>query len=556
VSGLISNDFSNVLEIPPLNFVVIFAPDFFQGNPILFTTLILWIYGVILLKSFFDYLTLNYTLNQSARTTEIVRQTLFARYARFSQKFYDEYDTASLYEMVLNAGKILKQYFNIIQQSGAGFLTLIIYISYMIYISWELSLIVILTFPLIHLSTKKLSLAIEQMAKSEWANIKNFNKGILNLFNCIPIIIGFNKHKHEEEHFMELSNEQLNVSRRAQKIQALIKPLEEIANTTALLFVALGLAYIFHSKGTLSATEALIFLIITRRALPVFKGFLDIKHNLAKSYPQLQEILSVLREHKEYIIKGGEKIFNKLNDKIELKNLSFSYNEGAPVLKNISASIPAGKITAITGENGSGKSTIFKLLLRFYDCPEDAIFLDGVDIKDIKLYSIRAHTSFTEQNSLLLNKSILENITFGVSSDVDEDKLIKLSKALNTHDFIMKLPQGYDTVITKGGQNFSGGEKQRLCILRALYKWTPLMLLDEFTSALDPKTEERVINTIKELQANRTIVFISNRLSTIKHADHIIYLDNGEVIAEGPSKKVLARKDFFSEMKNKARKKK
>jgi subfamily B ATP-binding cassette protein MsbA len=233
---------------------------------------------------------------------------------------------------------------------------------------------------------------------------------------------------------------------------------------------------------------------------------------------------------------------------IDIENVTFCY-EAIPVLKNINLSIKAGEVVAFVGMSGGGKTSLVNLIPRFYDVTEGRIIIDGYDIRDVSLQSLRRQIAIVTQQTILFNDTVKNNIAYG---DIDrtEGDIINAAKAANAHDFIMKLPQGYDGNIGELGTKLSGGEKQRISIARALLKNAPILILDEATSSLDSEAEIEVQEALDNLMKGRTTLVIAHRLSTIRNADRIIVLVNGEIIEEGNHETLLTKKGEYFRLYN------
>jgi ABC-type multidrug transport system fused ATPase/permease subunit len=223
---------------------------------------------------------------------------------------------------------------------------------------------------------------------------------------------------------------------------------------------------------------------------------------------------------------------------IEYRNVSFRYDNDL-VLKDINLSIEKGKTIALVGRSGSGKSTLVDLLPRFIDVLSGSILIDGIDVKHMKLWDLRQLMGIVSQQSILFNDNFFNNIAFGLNY-VPEEEVIAAAKVANAHDFIMETPNGYFTNIGEGGGKLSGGQRQRISIARAVLKNPPILILDEATSALDTESEQLVQDAITRLMQNRTSIVIAHRLSTVKHADRIIVLDEGRIVEEGKHDELVA----------------
>ena len=236
-------------------------------------------------------------------------------------------------------------------------------------------------------------------------------------------------------------------------------------------------------------------------------------------------------------------------DDIEFKNVSFSYLKGKNVIDNISCTFKKNSLTAIVGPSGGGKSTILKLIARFWDVDTGTIKIRGVSLNEMNVDILLKNISMVLQDVYLFHETIRENIIFG-NEKVTEDDMIRASKLAGCHEFIEKLPDGYETVVGEGGSTLSGGEKQRISIARAIIKNAPILLLDEPTSSLDAKNEVSVQKAISNLVKDKTVIMIAHRLKTIKNADHIIVLDKGKIVEEGNHKELIMKEGLYHKLWN------
>jgi subfamily B ATP-binding cassette protein MsbA len=255
------------------------------------------------------------------------------------------------------------------------------------------------------------------------------------------------------------------------------------------------------------------------------------------------QMLDIDNEVKEL---PGARALEEVGKGVRYENVSFSY-EDAPVLKRISVDVAPGEIVALVGGSGAGKSTFVNLLPRFYDVNEGCISVDGHDIRDVTLKSLRSLMGFVTQEVVLFNDNVRNNIAYG-RTDVDEQRVIDAAKAANAHEFISQLPQGYDTMIGEAGVLLSGGQRQRLAIARALFKDPPILVLDEATSALDTESERLVQQALNNLMRGRTTLVIAHRLSTVRSANKIVVLDKGEIAEMGPHDELLAKRGIYRKL--------
>lgn len=244
---------------------------------------------------------------------------------------------------------------------------------------------------------------------------------------------------------------------------------------------------------------------------------------------------------------ANPKELDNLNDKIELKNISFSYDGTHQVLKNINITIPKGKTIALVGQSGSGKSTLVDLLPRYHDIQEGEILIDGINIKELRIANLRSLIGNVNQEAILFNDSFFNNIAFGVENATLE-QVIAAAKIANAHDFIMETEKGYDTNIGDRGGKLSGGQRQRVSIARAILKNPPILILDEATSALDTESERLVQEALERLMKTRTTIAIAHRLSTIKNADEICVLYEGKIVERGKHDELLAKNGYYKRL--------
>jgi subfamily B ATP-binding cassette protein MsbA len=268
------------------------------------------------------------------------------------------------------------------------------------------------------------------------------------------------------------------------------------------------------------------------------KGVSRINSSVQQGLAASVRVFTLLDQKPDIVSKPEAIQLPPFQNSIELKNLHFHYDD-TPILKNINLTVPAGQILAIVGPSGSGKSTLTNLIPRFYDINQGAILLDGIDIRDVNLQSLRNQIAIVTQHTILFNETIRNNIAYGDTSKTDE-QIRNAADAAHALPFIDKLPEGLNTIIGESGMKLSGGERQRLSIARAILKDAPILVLDEATSALDTESEQEVQKALENLMKNRTTLVIAHRLSTIRNADRIIVIKNGEIVEEGTHDQLIA----------------
>lgn len=324
--------------------------------------------------------------------------------------------------------------------------------------------------------------------------------------------------------------------------QNLAQPVSEIFGiASACIIIFLGSQLVF--AGELKPETLLTFLLMFSQLLNPAKAFAGAFSNVQRGIASGERVFEIMDAG--YDIRGGDKEVEKLNEGIDFKDVTFAY-ESKAVIKNISFSLSKGKILALVGRSGGGKSTIADLIPRFHDPTSGQITLDGHALPSYKTGALRNLIGVVTQESILFHDTIRANIEFGQS--VNEDELIEAAKSANAHDFIMQLKDGYDTVIGDRGSRLSGGQRQRISIARALLANPPVLILDEATSALDSESEKLVQEAIFNLMKNRTTLVIAHRLSTVQHADEILVLDKGQIIQRGSHSDLMSEGGLYKKL--------
>ena len=275
------------------------------------------------------------------------------------------------------------------------------------------------------------------------------------------------------------------------------------------------------------------------------KQLSKLQMQIETSMAALNRIYSLLDVHLELPEKPDAVSKKTFDGKMAFENVSFRYGTAeAYAVSHASFEIPRGKVVAVVGGTGSGKSTLSNLLARFFDPTEGRITMDGVDLRDIKISDLRTLVGAVAQESILFNDTIEENIRYGTPSATHE-QVVAAAKLANAHDFIMALPDAYDTVIGEGGASLSGGEKQRISIARAMMKDAPVIFLDEATANVDPENENELMRAIQALTAEKTVIMIAHRLKTVEHADQILVIDHGRIVQQGTHESLLAQEGLY-----------
>lgn len=313
---------------------------------------------------------------------------------------------------------------------------------------------------------------------------------------------------------------------------------DEINEVFDYFFYFIGI--ILTKNDLLTASNFVILYMYKTKIKYVFDYFVSMMESIKSFNLSANRVYEIIDGEKFSKEKFGGTNLNHINGDFEFRNVSFAYKENKEILHNISFSVKANTTVAFVGKSGSGKSTIFSLLSKLYNVPDNKIFIDGIDINTLTKDAIRNNISVITQNPYIFNLSIRDNLLL-VKEKVSNKEMIKACKTACLHDFIMSLPDGYDTIVGEGGVTLSGGERQRLAIARALIKKTEIILFDEATSALDNETQEKIQKAIHSLKGKYTILIIAHRLSTIVNSDKIIMIDKGKIVAEGTHQTLMKK---------------
>ncbi len=348
----------------------------------------------------------------------------------------------------------------------------------------------------------------------------------------IRIIKAFNAEQQMNSTYDNMNEEYYRLSNKIYRFSDMASPMSEFLGSLVMIgLVWFGGSLVLGEQSSISGEEFMGFVIVFSQVLRPVQSIANAYSKVIKGAASLDRIEELIESKPTILNDKQAHEITSFDSAIEFKDVSFAYEE-EPVLKGINFNLKKGKSIALVGESGGGKSTIADLVPRFYDVLSGAIEIDDIDIKKVEIKSLRNVFGIVTQESILFNDSVLNNIAFGTDTPSME-RVIEAAKTANAHEFIMRLPEAYNTTIGERGNKLSGGQKQRLSIARAVLKNPPILILDEATSALDTESEKLVQEALNNLMANRTSLIIAHRLSTIQHVDEILVLQNGEIVERG-----------------------
>ncbi|MEO0707258.1 MAG: ABC transporter ATP-binding protein [Cyanobacteria bacterium J06649_5] len=367
---------------------------------------------------------------------------------------------------------------------------------------------------------------------------------LANNLSGMATIKSFTAEAYERDRILTESNAYRRSNARAIALSAAFFPLIRIiilVGFTATLFLG-GLAV---AQGRLSPGTYGFIVFICQRLLWPFTELGEVTDEYQRAMASVRRVMGLLDTPID--ISGGHRPLPTIRGEVQFNNVSFAYHGRDTVLQQLSLSVPAGATIGIVGATGSGKSTLVKLLLRFYEVQTGQITIDGTDIQDLRLSDLRRSIGWVSQDVFLFHGTVAENITYG-SFEASEEQITQAAKLAEAHDFIQQLPQGYDTLVGERGQKLSGGQRQRLAIARAILKDPPILVLDEATSAVDNETEAAIQKSLSAITKGRTTIAIAHRLSTIRHADCIYVMQQGQIVEQGSHSELLASDGIYAKL--------
>jgi len=547
--GVISMNFDFLKGWPIFKTIIYSFPQIFintnRPNSSVFTLLVGIIFVSTLLKVTLLYFSNLYAHYQARQFGRDVRQAIFSKYLSFGKLFFDKTSTGHLNTTLLSFVDEISSLLTYLRTFVTYVFTVLIYLIIMCVISWQLTILTVLFFPILHYSLNWLIIKIR--ATSEiYAELKS-KQGwkIFDTLSCITLVKAYSAEKLEEDNFSKINSSLTKTEFSIDKKQLLMQPIHEALTMILILVVISMIALVFVKGDASRVSKFLVFFYIIRHSTPLFSAIMQFKAQVAKIEGPMRKILKTFDDKDKPFIQGGQKEFAGLKEKIEIKNLNFSYTENIKVLKDVSLVVEKNKMTAIVGPTGSGKTTIINILMRLYKIPSNKVYIDGTDIKELSLVSLHAHMAMVSQEILLFNDTIKNNLQYGLKRKVSEEELMNIIKKAKLYDFITNLPDKLNTYIGERGIRLSGGERQRLSIARMLLKGAEILIMDEATSSLDSKTERLIQEAIDTAIKDRTAIIIAHRLSTIKHADKIVVIENGKIIEEGKLKELLDKQGKF-----------
>ena len=512
--------------------------------------LCLTIMVVFLTKNIFLYMK-NYfmTVVQFHLITEM-RNRLYKHFNALSLSYFDQKKSGELTSIIIN------DVANLRRALGTSFhqllvepINLLAFIILLFIISWKLALLSIVILPIAGLTILSIGRSIRRKSKRTAAMIAGITNIITETLSSIRVVKAFAMEGYEVQRFFKETHHYFQLILRRAKLRLLASPITETLGVMiGVLLLWVGGIEVLSGEG-LTPEDFLRFILLLFAMMDPLRKLSKVNVSLQAGAASAERIFSILDTEPNIVDKTDSVKINSFEKQIMFNNVSFKYEFDDTVLKDISFEIEKGSVVALVGSSGAGKSTLADLIPRFYDVDKGGITIDGHDIRDLSLNSLRRLMGIVTQETILFNDTVRANIAYG-QIDVNDEQVIPAAKAANALEFINELSEGFDTVIGEKGVKLSGGQRQRLAIARAIMKNPPILILDEATSALDTESDRLVHKALETLMVDRTVLVIAHRLSTVTNADKIILLDKGEIKEMGTHNELMEKKGLYSNLYN------
>jgi len=513
------------------------------------------IIGSFLFKNIFLYIkNIVLTYIQFNLITKL-RVRLYAHLQKMSLSYFDKSQSGALSSIVLNDVSNMRVAF------GASFhklfvepINIILFVALLLIINLKLALISIIIVPLSGAIVILIGRSIRRKSKRTAEKIARIMSIMAENLNSIRVVKSFSMESFETDRFTGEQERYYQLIFRRAKLRLISSPIIEMIGAfigVCLLWIGGHDVLVSHN---MNSEDFIRFILILFSVLGPIRNLSNVSVELQKGFASADRVFEVLDTPELIKSKQNATIISELNDQISFNNVSFNYDGTDSVLKDVSFNMKKGSVTALVGSSGAGKSTIADLIPRFYDVVDGSVTIDGVDIKDIEIKSLRRLMGIVSQETILFNDTIGSNIKYGLQG-VSDNRLEVAAKNANALDFIKEQPEGFETMIGEKGVRLSGGQRQRIAIARGILKNPPILILDEATSSLDTESEHLVQTAIDNLMADRTVLVIAHRLTTVENADSILVMSAGQIVASGTHQELLSQEGIYTRLYNKQFKK-
>ncbi|MBD0261988.1 MAG: ABC transporter ATP-binding protein [Tolypothrix sp. Co-bin9] len=490
------------------------------------------------LRVFFNYLGQLYTEIAQLKLGDGLRKQIFEQLEKVSLSYFSTTRSGDLINTITTEIENLKYSFS----AGAFLLTrtlnLSVYLISIIFISWQLTICSVLFFTLLGVGLSTLNAKVREESFGLSIANSQFTSTAIEFINGIRTIQAFGTQQFERQRYYKASEKVVSAYTKITLIAALLKPITEGIGTTFLVGMIIFAFTVFVANGTLQVASLLGFFFVLFRIVPIVQDVNGVRGTISRLQGSVDNVKSLLTTEDKAYFDNGTIEFKGLKRSIDLISVDFGYDIDNLVLHNITLSIERGKTTALVGGSGAGKTTLADIIARFYDPTEGNVFIDGIDLRQFEINTLRHKMAIVSQDTFIFNTSIWNNISYG-TSEVREDEIREAARLANALEFILEMPEGFETQLGDRGVRLSGGQRQRIAIARALLRNPEILILDEATSALDSLSERLIQESLEKLSVGRTVIAIAHRLSTIAKADKVVVLEQGRLVEQGSYQELL-----------------
>lgn len=505
------------------------------------------IVSFILLKNIFLYLAIYFLTPVRNSVVNDMRTKMYEKILKLPIGYFNEQKKGDIMSRLTNdLSDVESSVINLLETLFREPVTILLFFAYLIILSPQLTFFLILFLPVSGLIIGRIGRTLKKKSTRAQEKLGAILSTVEETLGGIRVIKAFNAEKKQFKKFDTQNEEYLNLKNRVIRKRDLASPVSEVLGIVAIVCVLWYGGRLVLRNSFLDPGDFLAYILIFSQVIQPLKSLSAASYSIRKGAASIERIEHLIGEDISIKEIADPVILKDFEKNIEFKNVTFSYGEKI-ILDNINLKIEKGKTIALVGSSGAGKSTLVDLIPRFHDTVEGEVLIDGVQIENYSLQSLRNQMGIVTQEPILFNDTIANNISLGMD-DATEEQIINAAKIANAHNFIMTKEEGYNTTVGERGNKLSGGEKQRLTIARAVLKNPPILILDEATSSLDTESEKLVQDAINNLMNNRTSVVIAHRLSTIRHADEIIVLQKGKIVERGTHETLIVMDGFYKKL--------
>ncbi len=552
LASIISLICATALGLVYPNMLRVLIDDAILGeNYSLVPTIALTVVGVVIVKGALQYVHGFFGGRLGNRVAYRLRNESYRKLQYLSFQYYDKAKTGDLMSRLTADLEAIRNFVGFGFAQILNMLLMVVFgAAMMLYINWQLTLLTFISMPLLAYTALRFEKKIHPAFREMRLAMSHLTTAVQENITGVRTVKSFAREPHEVNKFSVRSEEYKDNQIRAATIWGNYFPVMELlASLCIVILLVVGGRLVIHGElelGELVAFFSLIWYIVA----PMWQLGFHI-NNYTQSKASGERVLELFNQYVH--VKNGDHAVvldnSKVKGHVQFQQVTFNYDGKQPALKRFTVDAPPGKVIGLLGATGSGKSTVSQLLMRAYNIQEGKITLDGRDIRELDIASLRSQIATVFQETFLFSASIRDNIAYGVL-DVSMEQIIRACKLAKAHDFIMELPLGYDTIVGERGMGLSGGQKQRIAIARALIKNPRILFLDDATSAVDMETEHEIQAGFRELMAGRTTFIVAHRISSLRHADEIVVLDRGEIIQRGTHEQLIAEKGHYQDTYN------